>query len=167
MNGTSVASDDISSVIAFGPGKIGVMWSNQSQDAMYFAVHVDGAIDSTWQASKQAIAGPGEADDHINLKSLQSDGTGRVYAAVKTSLTTSNSPSLRLMVRDPATGNWTKLPLRPGVSDNFTRPVVMLDTSTGCCTCSPRRRDERHDLREVHPALEHRRSSTGPRHACS
>ncbi len=59
VQGTSLASDDISSVIAFGPGKIGIMWSNQSTDAMYFATHVDGANDSTWQSVKQANAGSG------------------------------------------------------------------------------------------------------------
>ena len=69
VQGTSLASDDISSVIAFGPGKIGIMWSNQSTDAMYFAIHVDGANDSTWQSVKQANRRSGEADDHINLKS--------------------------------------------------------------------------------------------------
>src|SRR3954454_4444473 len=128
--GTSLASDDISSVIAFGPGKIGVMWSNQSTDAMYFAVHQDGADDASWQVVKQAVAGPGLADDHINLKSLQSDGTGRVFAAVKTSLTASNSPAIFLLVRDPATGDWSNV-VFGRVSDNFTRPVVMLDTSAG------------------------------------
>ena len=124
------------------------MWSNQSTDAMYFATHVDGANDSTWQSVKQANQGPGEADDHINLKSLQSDGTGRVYAAVKTSLTASNAPLIMLLVRDPSTGDWTKS-VFGRVSDGFTRPVVMLDTD---CAAGAHVRhgadDERDDLRE-------------------
>src|SRR4029079_13819213 len=124
--GTSLASDDISSVIAFGPGKIGVMWSNQSTDAMYFGVHVDGASDATWTV-EQAAAGPGIADDHINLKT---DGAGRVFAAVKTSLTASNSPFLNLLSRDPATGAWSST-VFARVSDNMTRPIILLDTSAG------------------------------------
>ena len=38
--------DDTSAVIAFGPGKMGVMWSRQVGDAtdgMYWSYHVDGA----------------------------------------------------------------------------------------------------------------------------
>src|SRR5690606_38050104 len=41
-------SDDISSVIAFGGNKIGVVWSDQSHDAYYLAIHNDGAAPNTW-----------------------------------------------------------------------------------------------------------------------
>jgi hypothetical protein len=126
--GTSVAADDISSVIAFGPGRIGVMWSNQATSAMYFATHVDGDPDTTWEPSRTAIQGPNNADDHINLKSLQSDGGARVFAAVKTSLTSANAPLIMLLVRDPANGNWTSYPVGR-VSDHQTRPIVLLDTT--------------------------------------
>ena len=40
----AVSSDDISAVVAFG-SQIGVMWSNQLDDAMYFATHTDGEDD--------------------------------------------------------------------------------------------------------------------------
>jgi hypothetical protein len=126
--GTSVAADDISSVIAFGPGRIGVMWSNQATSAMYFATHVDGAADTVWEPSRTAIQGPNNADDHINLKSLQSDGGARVFAAVKTSLTSANAPLIMLLVRDPANGDWTSYPVGR-VSDHQTRPIVLLDTT--------------------------------------
>jgi hypothetical protein len=126
--GTSVNADDISSVIAFGPGRIGVMWSNQVTSAMYFATHVDGAADTTWEPSRTAIQGPNNADDHINLKSLQTDGGARVFAAVKTSLTSANAPLIMLLVRDPATGDWTSYPVGR-VSDHQTRPIVLLDTT--------------------------------------
>jgi hypothetical protein len=125
--GTSVSTDDISSVIAFGPGRIGVMWSNQATSAMYFATHVDGAADTTWEPSRTAIQGPSNADDHINLKSLQSDGGATVFAAVKTSLTAANAPLIMLLVRDPATGSWSSYPVGR-VSDHQTRPIVLLDT---------------------------------------
>ncbi|MGI8606599.1 MAG: hypothetical protein ACR2L0_05515, partial [Gaiellaceae bacterium] len=48
VSGTSVTSDDISSLIAFGGNKLGVMWSNQNADADYFAVLSDTAADSSW-----------------------------------------------------------------------------------------------------------------------
>src|SRR5215210_427558 len=42
VGATTVDPDDISSIIAFG-NQIGVMWSNQVDDAFYFATHTDGA----------------------------------------------------------------------------------------------------------------------------
>ncbi|OGN88275.1 MAG: hypothetical protein A2X23_04345 [Chloroflexi bacterium GWC2_73_18] len=130
VSGTSVAADDISSVIAFGPGKIGVMWSNQNVSAIYFAVHVDGQPDTTWEASRTAVQGPKTADDHVNLKSLQAGSDGRVFAAVKTSMSSSSAPLNNLLVRDPATGDWASY--RFGrVSDSHTRPIVMLDEEHG------------------------------------
>jgi len=43
-----VSADDISSVIAFGGNRIGVMWSNENTATDYFAVHNDGDGDRTW-----------------------------------------------------------------------------------------------------------------------
>ena len=126
VSGVNVNADDISSVVSFGGNQIGVMWSNQNASAMYFAAHLDGQPDGTWQASRTALQGPATADDHINLKSLQSDGSGRVFAAVKTSMTTSSAPLIMLLVRDLATGNWTSS-VFGRVSDDHTRPIVLLD----------------------------------------
>jgi PKD repeat protein len=127
---TKLSSDDISSVVAFGGNKIGVMWSSQTASAMYFAVHADGQADSTWQQSRTAIAGPNWADDHINLKSLQAVG-GRVFAAVKTSLDdvpnpNPNMPQILLLSRDPATGDWSNA-VFGRIGDHHTRPIVMID----------------------------------------
>jgi PKD repeat protein len=126
--GSSVTVDDNSSVIAFGGTRVGVMWSNQTTggDAMYFSVHADGDADTTWSISRSAIQGSGSADDHINLKSLQADQDGRIYAAVKTSFTNSAAPLLMLLVRDPATGGWESYPVAR-VSDCPNRPIVMID----------------------------------------
>ena len=126
--GTSVTVDDNSAVIAFGGDRIGVMWSNQatSNDAMYFATHVDGQPDASWEAARTAIQGPSTTDDHISLKSLQADGSGRVYAAIKTSFTMSAQPLIMLLVRDRSTGNWTSYPIAR-VSDCPNRPMVLID----------------------------------------
>ena len=93
---------------------------------MYFAVHDDLDPDTTWQPSETAIQGPGTADDHINLKSLQSDGSGRVYAAVKTSFESSAQPLIMLFVRDPASGDWSSYPIAR-VSECPNRPIVLID----------------------------------------
>jgi PKD repeat protein len=123
----TVTVDDNSSVIAFDGNKIGVMWSNETStnDAMWFAVHNDADPDTTWQASRTAIQGQNSADDHINLKSLQTDGAGRVYAAVKTSHTGS-SPLIMLLVRDPASGDWASYVFGRG-TDCHNRPIVLID----------------------------------------
>jgi PKD repeat protein len=123
-------SDDISAVAAFG-NKIGVMWSSQTASAMYFAEHVDGDPANTWQQSRTAVQGPNSADDHINLKSLQGDPAGHVFAAVKTSLddvgAASSAPQILVLARDPATGDWSSSPFGR-ISDCHTRPILMLDS---------------------------------------
>jgi hypothetical protein len=127
---TALDADDISAVVSFGSA-IGVMWSNQVTSAVYFAIHNDGAPPSTWQGSRTAIQGPKSADDHINIKSLQADASGRVFAAVKTSLddagAATSSPQILLLARDPATGEWTSAAFGR-ISDCHTRPIVVLDS---------------------------------------
>ncbi|HEY7560683.1 MAG TPA: DNRLRE domain-containing protein [Gaiellaceae bacterium] len=125
INPTNVNSDDISSVIAFGGNKIGVMWSNQAASADYFAVHSDSAADNVWTI-ETALSGAGMADDHINLKT---DSSGRVYAAVKTSKSGSSNPLTMLLVRSP-TGSWSSHVFGL-VSNKHTRPIVLLDEANG------------------------------------
>ena len=129
----SVTTDDISAVLAFQGNKIGVMWSNQLRSKTYFAVHLDPDADNVWQAEETALPGPNDtgafSDDHINLKSLQTDGSGRVFAAIKTSLTAANSPLVMLLVRDQA-GNWSNY-VFGRVKDHHTRPIVLLDEEHG------------------------------------
>lgn len=125
---STTTTDDISAVVAFGPGNIGVMWSNQNTNKFYFSVHVDGDADNVWQPEQTALPGPNgteTSDDHINLKSVQSDNSGRVYAAIKTSLNSSNAPLVMLLVRDAA-GSWSNN-VFGRVTDHHTRPVVLLD----------------------------------------
>jgi hypothetical protein len=128
---TTLSSDDLSSVVAYGGNKIGVMWSNQTDSAMYFSTHIDGDPDNVWSVSRNAVPGPNYADDHINLKSLQADGSGRVFAAVKTSLNdlpnpNPNAPLIMLLVRDPVTGAWSNY-VFGRVGERHTRPIVLLD----------------------------------------
>jgi len=130
-NHTRVANDDIASVIAFGGAtpKIGVFWSNQrvSPKTFNFIVHDDSAPDATWSASVAIGGGTNFGDDHINLKSLASDGSGRVFALIKTSNTSANQASIVLLSRS-STGTWTQRTVWT-VGNGLTRPIVLLDTS--------------------------------------
>ncbi len=115
--------DDISAVVAYD-GKIGVMWSNQTDSTMYFATHADGAPTSQWTVNP-AVQLPEYADDHLNLKSLQADADGRVYAATKTSLNAGNAPLMLLLVLD-GNGSWQRHTVAT-VAENHTRPLVLID----------------------------------------
>ncbi len=117
---TTFDSDDNSAVIAFA-GKVGVLWSNQTNGTDYFAIHGDSDSDTTW-AGETALSGPDMADDHMNLKT---DSSGRVYAVVKTSRGGSTDPLVMLLVRNTS-GSWTSTTV--GLKrDHHTRAIVELD----------------------------------------
>jgi len=71
------------------------------------------------------------ADDHINIKSLQADASGTIFAAVKTSFSDngcnggSNPVMINLVVRKP-NNTWKVVPFSYK-SDDHTRPVLLLD----------------------------------------
>jgi hypothetical protein len=127
---TAVDPDDISSVVSF-KGNIGVMWSNQVDQAMYFSQHGDGEPAANWASPRKVVDGNKLADDHINLKSLQ-EINGQIFATVKTSLGDipggdQSAPLIQLLKRDAA-GTWSATTIST-VKDDQTRPIVMLNPS--------------------------------------
>ena len=123
----STTSDDIASVLAFGGNKIGVFWSNQSTKNDYFAIHQDGAADTTWSPEEIAL-GSGVncsgacADDHINIKS---DSTGNIYVASKTSFSDDSQPLINLLLR-ATNGTWARTTYSTHKFGD-TRGIVLLD----------------------------------------
>lgn len=127
VQGNDVTEDDISTIIAFGGNKIGIMWSNQNDKTTYFAVHRDGNADQTWEARETALADSklGEVSyDHINLKPA-CDNDGNIYAATKTSLSRLEQPLTYVLKRD-AVGTWSSYVFGK-VSDAHTRPILLID----------------------------------------
>ncbi|WP_280658632.1 PKD domain-containing protein [Geodermatophilus sp. DF01_2] len=127
----TVAADDISAVVAFS-GKVGVMWSDQQDSVIRFAVHPDSAGATSSWTMETAVSGPRSADDHINLKSLLEDDQGQVYAAIKTSRGDASTdrptdPSVGVLVRS-STGSWTH-GVAATVAEGLTRPQLALDTT--------------------------------------
>lgn len=122
---TAVSGDDISAVVAFD-GKIGVLWSDQASVATRFAYRADGGTPGPagWTV-ETVLSGSSFADDHLNIKSLQGDDQGRLYAAVKTSKTVSTDPSLLVLTRT-AGGSWSAATTAT-VADGLTRPQIALD----------------------------------------
>jgi hypothetical protein len=124
-NSTDLLSQDESGVIAYN-GKIGVMWGDQNPSAWgyYFAVHNDGDPDGVWQ-SMAAHQVADESDNHLNMKALDADPAGQVFAAVKTSLNHPNDPLYHLMVLQND-NTWRTYPLAR-VADDWTRATVLID----------------------------------------
>jgi len=125
----NVSVDDNSALIAFGPGKIGVMWSRQlgdANDGMYWSSHVDGAANATWTTPVAAVKGLRSGDDHMNLKWLDAS-TGRVFAAIKTSFTSASQPLIQLLAFNGTA--WSAHTIAT-VAECPNRVVVMIDEST-------------------------------------
>ena len=128
---SNVSVDDTSAVIAFGPGRMGVMWSRQVGDAtdgMYWSFHIDGASKTTWTTPVAAVKGQRSGDDHMNLKWLDSSG-GKVFAAVKTSFTSASQPLIQLLALNNATSAWSAHTIAT-VAECPNRVIVMIDEST-------------------------------------
>ncbi len=126
----TLRSEDISSVIAFGPGRIGVMWSDQQRQQMLFAWHRDGDRDQVWSPVETVAEGAGSADNHLNLKAFQRDGKTLIAAAVKTSRDTVPDvnpldPQILVMIRTDD-GTWTGYEAGR-IIDRHSRPIILID----------------------------------------
>jgi hypothetical protein len=132
ISGTTASYDDVSSIVAFGGNKIGLMWSNQTDKKFYFSVHNDGDPDTAWQPTEVAYGGgvggcsSGCANDHLNLKA---DSSGRVFAGVKTANRNTGQPFIVLLVRGTG-GGWTPFVFGK-VEDEHSRPSVVIDEQHG------------------------------------
>ena len=130
LRGTTVSTDDVSAVVAFG-SKIGLMWGNQYDESgnsgYYFAVHDDGAPDDAWRPDNP-VMGAGMVNDHINLKA---DSEGRDFAATKTRRDrigrSLDAAYGILWVRDRE-GTWARY-VFSRVGDSYTRSLVLIDQS--------------------------------------
>jgi hypothetical protein len=133
----TLQADDISSIIAYkdqNGSSIGVLWSNHNTpSSMLFSFHKDGDPDTTWRPIETIYSSTCAADDHINLKSIQADASGTIFAVVKTSFGdsgcggSSNPVMINLVVRKP-NNTWKTFPFGYK-SDDHTRPVLLLDTT--------------------------------------
>lgn len=125
---TEVAADEVVA-IAYGD-RLGLMWSNQNVDAVFFSSHVVGAPDDVWQQTSTAVQGLKYADDHISVRTLEGPRGITVYAAIKTSLDELPNlnvlnPQILILTIDPQ-GNWHRY-VFSRVSDRHTRPMLLVD----------------------------------------
>jgi PKD repeat protein len=129
---TGLNPDDISALAAFGNNRIGLLWSNRATSTFYFATHRDSDTDRTAWTSQVAVSSPGISDDHMNLKQLEGDNLGHLYAAVKTSYDDVSSdrtlPQIQLLALNPNSGNWNTHVFST-LADCHTRPMVLIDST--------------------------------------
>ena len=121
---SNLNSDDIAAVVSFG-NSIGVMWSNQTDQKDYFAVHPDSSAPTSGWKGEVAYSGQAAADDHINLKATSN---GTVFAAVKTSKKNSGDPLIVLLRRGPD-GKWSAHTAF-ATDSKGTRPIALVDEAT-------------------------------------
>ncbi|MFQ5648302.1 MAG: beta strand repeat-containing protein, partial [bacterium] len=128
VQGENLLDIDLNAITAFQGDRIGILWSNQNTEVMYFAVHVDDSSDTVWEPREIVLNGsPNVADDHINLAVRESDGT--VLAVTKTGFGGSTNPAIYFSKRDPNTGVWSRHTAWLTNTD-MTRPIVVLNSQT-------------------------------------
>jgi hypothetical protein len=129
--GSLVTADDVADIVAFGPGRVGVMWSSRGAGAFYLSSHEDGDPDATWSPPETAISGRGMANGELNAVA---SADGRLFATVKTALdadpsSSSRSPQILLLERQPD-ATWTST-LFGRIVDQHTSPLIAVDGSAG------------------------------------
>ena len=136
--GNNVTSNDIAAVASMNGG-VGVLWSNQAgtDDAFYFAAHVNGQPVGTWQARENAYGDPAnlyDADGHISLKT---DASGNLIAAIKTGHDANPGPNageleigvIKRTGAASAAGTWDSHIVTGVGASEGTRPVLVLDSA--------------------------------------
>ena len=130
--GTTVRDEDVARVVAHGPGRIGVMWSNQIDATFRFAVHRDEAAPEAW-TTETVLSGPMIADNHIDLATARFGADERVVAVVKTSrneaVPVDRNDGLILLLTQKAEGGWSES-IVGRVRDHQTRPLILVDSRT-------------------------------------
>lgn len=113
MNERDTADDDICAVAAL-PGGVGLIWSDQAHDGVYFR--------RPGEAIEVVAEGGLTADDHINA-AVGEDGT--LYVAMKNSVDTVGQPQLVLRVRSRG-GKWSSIQYAPKTATELpSRPIAV------------------------------------------
>ncbi|GAA4286201.1 PKD domain-containing protein [Georgenia daeguensis] len=126
----NLSADDISALAAFGNNRVGLMWSNQTRSTVYVATHRDGDDRATW-TTRVAASDPRFADDHINLRQLEGDDLGHLFAVVKTGHDDDGptASQVEVLALNTGSGNWERH-VYGTVADCHTRPMLAIDSTS-------------------------------------
>lgn len=122
--------EDVSSVVPFGPGRVGVMWTDQVTARVLFASHTDGAGDDAWSPVELVTTGIRAADDQLNLKTFELDGARVIAAPIRTSVDSAADRNpldaqIVVMIRE-ADGRWMRSEAGR-VQDKQNRAILLID----------------------------------------
>lgn len=116
--------EDVSSIITFGDS-LGIFWTNQSTDSVYFASH--SSLDSVhiWQEENVVnnVAITAITSDEVNLAAYN----GIVYSVVQSSEAEDDDPQI-IVFRRNAANNWENFTFGLG-DDDHRQAVAMVDTT--------------------------------------
>ena len=126
----TLVDEDVSSLVPFGPGRIGVMWTDQGTERMLFASHADGDRDDTWTPVEVVATGVGNNDDQVNLKTFELDGARVIAVPIRTTVDPDADQNpldaqILVMVRHPD-GRWTSSEAGR-VQNKHNRPILLID----------------------------------------
>ncbi len=128
--GGVLLDEDISSIVPFGPGRMGLMWTDQVTERVLFTSHADGENDGTWAPVEVVATGVGQQDDQLNLKTFELDGARVVATPIRTTIDVDTDqnpldPQLLVMVR-AADGTWAANGVGR-VEDKHNRSILLID----------------------------------------
>lgn len=118
---------DQAALVAFG-NRIGVLWINLGENAVYFSVHDDGAPDTSWETVRTAVDGLIGDQDDLALQAFDSEA--RVFAAVQTSLGSqpnANELAPKLLLLELLPDLQWRQHLFGRVNDHHSNPALLID----------------------------------------
>ncbi|HWL08101.1 MAG TPA: hypothetical protein VNQ76_06850 [Planctomicrobium sp.] len=115
-------TDDLCTLIAIR-GQMGLLWSDQKNDTVWFRGHRDEDSPETWQPIEIVDQGGRTVDDHLNAK-VATDGT--LYVTTKNSVDHIGQPQLVLRIRR-TDGSWENVPYANRAPQfEPSRPILLL-----------------------------------------
>ena len=125
--------DEICAVCVLGDGSVGVMWSDQHAEMLFFRTHSPKADPASWSAADTVAAGDKTADDHLNFCRPPASSGPVLLAATKTSLDSVGLPLLSLRVLETG-GRWHSVPFALLSPDSHpSRPIVIWSSGRPVC----------------------------------
>ncbi|MDX1412844.1 MAG: Calx-beta domain-containing protein [Candidatus Promineifilaceae bacterium] len=128
VTATQVVTDDVSTLVAL-PGKIGVVWTNQSaaiSNTVHIALHSDGSNPTTgWQYIPYTLPAGVQIDDHLAIKSIAVNPNGQMFVAMKLKGANPTDPGIGVVAMD--TDGTISFHEYSKDSENDTRPILVID----------------------------------------
>ncbi len=126
-----VTKVEVATVLAFGPGRVAVMWSSRADSSFYLSSHEDGDPDTAWGTPEVALSGLRLAGGQLRAIAAPD---GRLFAVVRTAVdddpsSNGRAPQILLLSR-AVDATWSSV-LYSRLQDQHVSPAVALDAAAG------------------------------------